>query len=145
MSDSVAIGNFDGIIFVGGGNTTITRVIANNNQNGIYIVGDYASVAMNTTIEDSVASNNSYNGITVQSSSSVHPVVMVRNSVVSNNQNGLSSNVGGSILLARTAVTGNSASGVLLNGGPIYSYGDNNINQNLPDVAGGALTPYTTK
>jgi len=142
--DSVAVNNAYGFVLYAG-NVTMTRVTANSNQYGILVDGSSAPGPMNATVEDSAASHNSANGITVQSSGSVHPVVMVRNSDVSNNQNGLSSNPGGVMLLARTAVTGNSATGALLNGGPIYSYGDNNIDQNLNQVAGGTLTSILTR
>ena len=138
--DSVLDNNVTDGIFISNGDVTINRVTANGNVNGIMVDGSTAAGSTIVTIENSTVSNNVVNGITVQSASGVIPVVTVRNSVVSNNnQNGLSSNPGGVIVLARTAITGNVATGVLLNGGPIYSYGDNNVDRNLThDVAGGS-------
>jgi len=135
-------------IFIGSsGSTTIDHATVSGMQTGIVVDGTNAShiPTMNVTIRNSVVSNNIGNGITVESTSSVIPEVMVRNSEFSNNQNGLSSNPGGVILLGESGVTGNSATGALLNGGTFYTYGDNNIDLNTPDVGGGSLSPLTTK
>jgi parallel beta helix pectate lyase-like protein len=148
ISNSVASNNAVTGITVGsaGGpvKATIENSSASNNADGID-VGSSVAAAVNVTIENSSASNNSTNGILLGSTSSVTPRVMVRNSLVSNNQNGVVSNSGGIILIAHSAVTGNSSAGALLNGGPIFSYGDNNIDGNLNQVAGGALTPISTR
>ena len=122
-----------GIIIVTSGSGAVSAVLSRvdmegNNSNGLRVVS--IGGATNVTVSDSVASNNGEDGIlAVDIGGTVS--MMVRNSTIANNQaNGLeTNNAGATIRVTRSTITGN-ATGWLVNGGVVLSYGDNNIDGN---------------
>jgi hypothetical protein len=117
----------------------ISKVTANNNSGGIYVLGG------KVTIVDSEASNNKKCvacstpfGVAVSGPATV----MVRNVVASNNDIGLWAQDSGILRVAHSVVTGNGTglSTSPASSGKIFSYGDNDIDGNTNDNTG-VLTP----
>jgi hypothetical protein len=116
ISNSVVSHNVDGIIVDAINFASVTR-----NNSGAPAVGPPAQPFVSLTIDDDEISNNNGNGIAIGS--------------------GL-----GTVLLSRSVITKNLATGVL-NGATVYTYGDNRIyaNGNNNAVLGVPLTPVTAQ
>jgi hypothetical protein len=96
-------------------------IIADGNSGGI----------INGVIRDSVVSNNTENGITASTTRS-NVLLIIDQTTVAGNFHGLVA--GGStaaMMVRNTTVTGNTAAGLFtVNGGALYSYGNNSVDGN---------------
>jgi hypothetical protein len=120
----------------GSGSPTVVLdavTLTNHGTAGIMVNGGVVAVT------DSDVSNNATIGFSVQAGQA-----MIKNSVLANNANGLSLAAGAIVWLARTAVYGNSGTGVNATAGTLSSYGDNDIGGNGTDVTG-TLTPVSAQ
>jgi hypothetical protein len=112
----------------------ISRVEANNNVTGILVSGLGAnSGIVIATVVDSVAAGNSNQGFFVETFDAgpgMSAVLTLVRSVAANNSTGVEAvGANATMLLAQTAVTGNSSFGwTAASAGTIKSYGDNYIN-----------------
>ncbi|MDQ6701828.1 MAG: hypothetical protein M3Z96_01335 [Pseudomonadota bacterium] len=137
-------GSGDGISVRPGGSAVVkgvlSKVTANNNDEGIDVDGSFAA-SLNVTIVDSEASNNSGTGVFAvgAASGAGATAVLLRNVVASYNGTGLFANIAATLRVAHSVVTGNVA-GVAASGGTIFSYGDNDIDGNTNNNTG-VLTP----
>ena len=112
----------------------IDHVAMNKNSEGFYADGAKAS----TTILNSVAANNSV-GINADYGS-----VMIRASTVSNGFNGFKvGGSGGTLYIAHSVAAANTY-GVWIQGGTVYTHGDNNFAGNGTKVTGGTLNAITS-
>ena len=110
-----------------------TRVnVANNSQHGIFVTAD-ASVAIgiNGAAVDSVASGNGAAGFAVSSFVGFSTNFVITRSVSEGNQTGLFASSSAAFLrVGQSAITGNTVSWAIPNGGTIFSYGDNDMDGN---------------
>jgi hypothetical protein len=123
---------------------SINRTQIENNYFGIVADGNQGGI-INGTISDSVVSGNIENGITASTTSS-NVLLLIDQTKVSGNIHGLVA--GGStaaMMVRNTTVTGNTAAGLFtVNGGALYSYGNNSVDGNNGN--NGAFTgPATLK
>ena len=117
----------------------MSNTIVSDNGTGILVQAFNGTNTTPGVISKVTATNNNV-GILVGYSH-----VMIANSVLSNNNTGLETELAGIVRLAQTAISGN-VNGVSLFGGPVYSYGNNYINENTShDVYNGTLTPGATQ
>jgi hypothetical protein len=122
----------------------IDRTYVENNRFGIIFDGTQGGI-IHGTISDSVVSGNTENGITASTTSS-NVLLLIDQTKVSGNFHGLVA--GGStaaMMVRNTTVTGNTAAGLFaVNGGALYSYGNNSVDGNSNN--NGAFTgPATLK
>jgi hypothetical protein len=110
-------------------NVTIENSRINSNYFGI--VGDGTQGGtIRGTISDSVVSGDTWNGITVSSSGS-SAVFIVDQTKVSDNFHGLVAGGSGAGMLVRNSSVFNNTAGLYtVNGGTLYSYGNNSVNGN---------------
>jgi hypothetical protein len=107
----------------------LDHVEANDNGNGGIEVGADASGTVQVTVSDSVSANNQI-GILAQGGGGTGTAnVTVRNSTIANNTgDGLSaSNAGVTIVVTRSAITGNGTGWSATGGGIVTTFSDNNI------------------
>jgi hypothetical protein len=125
-----------GIAVTSGGSLTISNCFVRNFQTGIVINGQ----SMNVSILNSVMNNNG-NGLTIVGSGSANTYLTVRNSVANYNIVGFSV-TGATATFAGSMATGNSRAGILIGASQaqLFSYGDNEIDNNGTNVSGGTLT-----
>jgi Right handed beta helix region len=109
-------------------------IVSDNNGSGVYIQPSNGVTTTPVTLSGITANNNASYGVYVGNAN-----VMIAHSVLSNNKDGLVGN-GGATWLAKSVISGNSTDGVFVSGGPVNSYGDNDINGNTTDLSG-TLTP----
>jgi hypothetical protein len=146
VSNTIASNNNFGILVQPTGSAVVSgvlsKVIINNNSNGIFVYGGGTTGAsLNVTIADSVASNNAVEGVGAGSSSGgAAAAVMLRNVVASYNFFGLLASANTILRVAHSVVTGNGTGVNTTNGGILDSYGDNDIDGNTTNNTG-ALTP----
>jgi Right handed beta helix region len=159
LLDGAGTGQY-GILITSGPSVQILNSVIRHFQVGIW---DHTSTSgSNLLIEDTIASDNATTGILVTPSDAATKAtlnritannnqfgvgtdagsdVTITNSVLSNNSgSGLDSGAGAT-WLAKTVISGN-ATGVLVAGGTVKSYGDNYINDN-PTPVSGTLTPVS--
>lgn len=134
----------DGIRYApSGAPTTLTitnSTISDNGNDGVYVFGATTNSSAGSTIvvDHVVANHNGFN--TNNFAFEIWDArMMISNSVVSNNVTGICQFNYGVIRIAKSVITGNS-NGLYItgdSGSGMYSYGDNYINGNGTDVAGG--------
>jgi hypothetical protein len=114
----------------------------NNNYFGIVFDGTQGGIIQGT-ISDSVVSNNTENGITASTTSS-NVLLVIDQTKVSGNLHGLVAGGANAAMMVRnTTVTGNTAAGLFtVNGGQLFSYGDNSVDGNNGN--NGAFTGMAT-
>jgi hypothetical protein len=130
----------------GSAKVVLDRVHLENNVDGLLIVGSFTSGAgARVIVRDSVLSGNAANGIHAFTQPGQAPAfgVVERSSIVNNKQNGiLADGPGATLLLNDSTVARNNAGITTTNGGQLFSYRDNRINNNIgPD---GAPTGFRT-
>jgi len=116
-------------------NVTITRSQVQGNYFGI--VGDGRSGGtISATISDSVVSGNAENGITVISSGSSVVFMIDQTKVTGNAAAGLFAGGSGAGMLARNTTVFKNGYGLdIVNGGALYSYGNNSVAGNATNGA----------
>jgi Right handed beta helix region len=163
LLDGAGVGG-EGILVTSDTSVQILNSVVRHFQSGIYI---NTTAATKLLIQDTISSDNSNAGIIVSSNGggSVQATLnritannnvfgvftdgnsdtTIANSVMSNNSNsGVESNQSNGItLIAKNVITHN-LNGVNVQGGAMWSYGDNYIRDNSAPVAG-ILTPIVTQ
>jgi hypothetical protein len=129
-------------------NGVIDHVVADANHfDGVSVDARFTTGgAIVVTVSDSIASNNGSQGIFAGNGSA--PLkVSIDNVTVSGNFFGIVASTPANVLLGRSVITGN-GTGVQNSTSPntLYTYGNNQINLNTPDLAGTALnTTFTPR
>jgi len=130
----------NGIEFQSSTNPTtllVSNTVVSDSDYGI-LLELIASNSTNTTLNATTVNQNN-SGVDLDGG-----IVMITNSVLSNNNdNGLFASAG-TAWLEKTAATGNGI-GVIVMGGTVNSYGDNDINGNMTMDVSGSLTPASTR
>jgi hypothetical protein len=134
VSNTVASNNVgDGITVNPSGSGAVTavfnRVETNNNAIGIDISGGGSSGTLKATVSHSVAAKNTGQGYVASSNGAAPTTLMILNSVTANNNIGLQVNVGATLRIFDSIVTGNTI-GWFNDGGVLQSYGNNSIDGN---------------
>jgi hypothetical protein len=122
----------------------IDHVTATNNQFGIIIYPINSSGSTIVALSNSVATNNSANGILAANGTG--PLTFsIDNATVSGNADGIYALSTPKVLLGRSVITG-SSTGVdnETSSNSFYTYQDNRINGNSPDISGTALNKTFT-
>jgi hypothetical protein len=147
LSDSIIYNNGSGAssggIFVtpagtGSASVTLDHVHIENNVVGLKVDGSNgnSTATASVTVRDSVISGNAGNGLWATSTSGkARALVFVKNSAMVNNTgSGVQADGGsphGTVILSNVTVARNKGNGVSTSGsGAIFSYGNNNINNN---------------
>jgi hypothetical protein len=152
VSDTyVANNGGNGIYVYPIGNGAVTavfnRVEADNNNDGITVMGAGSTGTLQATVTDSVAAGNSaHSGFGVATGSGQAATsLMVSRSVAANNFYGIvADGAGATLWIGQSTVTGNVDGWDALNSGFVQSYGTNQINGNstmqsqIPAVTGGS-------
>jgi len=135
-----------GVAVTSGGSLTISNCFVRNFQTGILINGQ----SMNVSILNSVMNNNG-NGLTIVGSGFTNTYLTVRNSLANYNATGFSV-TGATATFANSMATGNARAGILIGAGTsdvsqsqLFSYGDNEIDNNGTNVSGGTLAPLAKR
>jgi hypothetical protein len=111
-------------------NLTIENSRINANYFGIIIDGT-AGGSIRGVIKNSVVSDNVQNGITVSSNGATDVLLIDGTAVSSNNNHGLVAGGSGAGMLVRNTSVFNNGGGLYtVNGGTLYSYGNNSVNGN---------------
>jgi hypothetical protein len=114
-----------GIVTIGAGGTTAT--IENSQAKGNGAAGFVVSGAFRImTVRDSVASNNVAQGFVAEVSSRMDII----NSLTANNTTGIESNTSAEIRVSRSTISRNTSNGLVMGGGTILSYGNNELSAN---------------
>jgi hypothetical protein len=115
-------------------NVTVTRTQIQGNYFGIFGDGRQGGT-IRATIKDSVVSGSTENGITALSSGS-SVVLIVDHTEVSGNLAGLFAGGGNAGILASSSTIFNNTVGLdTVNGGALYTYGNNRVNGNTTNGA----------
>jgi hypothetical protein len=135
ISNNGSSGSVSGGIYVvpaSGVNASVSINRSEINGNIFGIVADGTSGGIiKGTITDSVVSGNGQNGITVSSSGSSAVFQVDRTTVGSNGNHGLAADGSGAgMLVSNTNVFNNGGGLYTLNGGALFSYGNNHVNGN---------------
>ena len=143
VSDTVVTDNAgDGFTIAPSGSGSVSVVLErvesdNNAADGIYVDGSGTTGPINATISESVFAKNAVHGIEANSSSpSAGGInVMVRAcSVTGSGVRGvLASQVGVTVRVTRSTITGNAVGWAAASSGTLLSYGDNNVDGNTTD------------
>jgi hypothetical protein len=135
-----------GLAVTSGGSLTISDCFVRNFQTGILINGQ----SMRVSILNSVMNNNG-NGLTIVGSGFTNTYLTVRNSLANYNVTGFSV-AGATATFADSMATGNARAGILIGAGTsdvsqsqLFSYGDNEIDNNGTNVSGGTLAPLAKR
>jgi hypothetical protein len=119
----------------------IDRTHIEGNYFGIIFDGTQGGI-IHGVIRDSVVSGNTENGITASTTSS-NILLLIDQSTVSGNFHGLVAGGANAAIMARnTTVTGNSVGLFTVNGGQLFSYGNNSVDGNNGN--NGAFTGVAT-
>jgi hypothetical protein len=127
---------------------TINHVVATNNQYGIVIDTSHIGGNITGAISSTVANNNRNTGIAIGSGSMASVRVSIDGTETSNNSlYGIT--VGGTaqVFLGRSVIANNPFGGVVNDTSPntFYSYGNNQINLNNPDINNPLNTAFTPR
>jgi len=131
----VAENSVDGI-FISPTNTgTVTAVLdhveADNNSDGLLVIGNANPGAVQVTVSDSVFTRNNIIGIVASTPNGGPVAVMVRNSTIADNSTlGILANFNATIRVTRSTITGSTTGWGTMNGGAIDTYNDNNLDGN---------------
>jgi hypothetical protein len=122
-------------------NVTIEHSRIEGNYFGIIADGNSGGIIQGT-ISDSVVSDNTENGITASTTSS-NVLLLIDQTKVAGNLHGLVAGGSTAAIMARnTTVTGNSVGLFTVNGGQLFSYGNNSVDGNNGN--NGAFTGMAT-
>jgi hypothetical protein len=139
LIDGGGSGEF-GVRINSGQSVTILNSVVRHFQVGI---GNYTSTAgSNLLVEDTVASDNQLYGIEVFLNGLTVNTMLSR-ITAKNNQYGVGIGPGATTWLAKSVISGNTT-GVQVDVGTMYSYGDNYIRDNSTPLTG-FFTPVTTQ
>lgn len=133
FADNGGTGTFVAPSGSGGVTAVFNHVETNDNAvGGIFMDGAGSIGTITATVSESVAARNATFGFLAETSSGHAPTtLMLVRSVAANNNIGIEAQGNGAALrVAQSTVTGSPASGWLINGGIIYSYGDNYMDGN---------------
>ncbi len=124
-------------------NVVIDHVTATNNEDGIdLIASNQTGGTSNISISNSIGSNNTRYGLYDVGNTGAIPTVTVDMSSFNNNEIGIVADGFTPMLLGRSVITSN-AYGIYNetsnNGGFVFTYGDNRINQNGTNIYGNGL------
>ncbi len=100
----------------------VSNTVVSDNSKGISIAGGTA----NAVLDNVAIENNPLFGVLVVNGATC----MVRNSTFADNGNGMNAVLNGTIRVTRSTITGNSAGWLAAGDGSVWSYGDNNIDNN---------------
>jgi hypothetical protein len=117
---------------------TIDHVVVTNNQFGIVIDASHVFANVTTGISSSVVNNNRNTGIAIGTGSQASVRVSIDSTETSNNSlYGITAGGTAEVVLGRSVITNNSFGGIVNDTSPtntFYSYGNNQINLNNPDI-----------
>ena len=123
---------------------TLSRVEAHNNSvEGIFVDATMGTGKIYATVNDSLADYNAGGFVVSTASGQGTPSLTVARSVAANNRSlGLFSFGPNAVLrIGQSVVTGNGDSWLMLNGGTVLSYGDNDMDGNQTgDPAPGVIS-----
>jgi hypothetical protein len=137
-------GDYGISVYPGGSATAVFNhvEVTNNGSDGISLDGGKGTTTdgVKATVSDSLAAGNGHAGFLSYSISGAAPTSLtVFHSVAANNVLGVGATGIGTVRLAQSALTDNTTGWNALNGGVVYSYGDNYIDGNGANQ--GYLTP----
>jgi hypothetical protein len=143
-------GNFSGIYIVdnnaGGGSTSVTMTgvtATGNGGNGVAANGAYVIIGIfssNLSNNGAIFNSSGGDGIVVQNNAAV----TVRDTLAANNYNaGFEAQSSGQLTLAHSVASENYNHGILVNGGTVNTYRDNNVFQTIGTPVSGTTTTIT--
>jgi hypothetical protein len=149
VSNTLLVSAFNGILVSPpSGNPSVYFVadrvrVENSGGVGIGANGFGSTGLIKGFVRDSVVSGSSgATGISAQTSAGAAPTtVMVSGSYIVNNGIGVASNGTAAVILGNSTIQGNGTALNSSSGGAIFSYGNNNINDNQPGGLGSTPTP----
>jgi hypothetical protein len=125
----------------------IDHVVVANSANGIIIATTNGGGLTSVTIANSIANENLQDGVFINNGNGSPLAVSIDSSTFSSNgNNGITGNGSSKITLGRSVITANRNSGVDNQTIPntFYTYGNNQIDLNIIDIAGTALNTTLT-
>jgi hypothetical protein len=127
LSDNSVHGIVIEPILTGSQGAVLTHIDAQNNgANGVYVVGAFLQPGggMFVTVSDSVSANNAGGFRSTSIEGKGTAILLVSNSVVARNKDGLVADHA-TLAVESSKLFGNSSAASVVNGGTMYSYGDN--------------------